>query len=155
MAENQGSAQTRAKNKYNAKAYDSLRVVVKKGRREVIRAHAEARGESLNGFVNRAIDEAIERDAEDDTGIVGKPPAWQVVAVEPHEDYTMTVSFRCGEKKRYDMRPWIDGEKAIKPYEPLKDIDFFMTAYVDGSVAWSDQIDIAPEELYDNGVMID
>lgn len=62
MAENKGTAQTRAKNKYNAKAYDNLRIVVKKGRRDVIRAHAESMGESLNGFVNRAIDEAIERD---------------------------------------------------------------------------------------------
>ena len=64
MAENKGSAQTRAKNKYNAKAYDSLRVVVKKGRKDIIRAHAEKQGESLNGFINRAIDEAIERDGK-------------------------------------------------------------------------------------------
>ena len=64
MAENKGSAQTRAKNKYNAKAYDSLRVVVKKGRKDIIRAHAEKQGESLNGFINRAIDETIERDVK-------------------------------------------------------------------------------------------
>ena len=64
MAENQGSSQTRAKNKYNAKAYDNLRVVVKKGRKDIIRAHAEARGESLNGFVNRAIDETMKRDGD-------------------------------------------------------------------------------------------
>ena len=63
MADSQGSAQTRAKNKYNAKAYDSLRIVVKKGRKEIIKAHAEARGESINGFVSRAIDEAMARDA--------------------------------------------------------------------------------------------
>ena len=63
MADSQGTAQTRAKNKYNAKAYDSLRIVVKKGRKDIIKAHAEQRGESLNGFVNRAIDEAMERDA--------------------------------------------------------------------------------------------
>ena len=31
MDDSQGSAQTRAKNKHNAKAYDSLRIVVKKG----------------------------------------------------------------------------------------------------------------------------
>ena len=31
--------------------------------REVIKAHAEARGESVNGFINRAIDEAMERDS--------------------------------------------------------------------------------------------
>ena len=69
MAETQGSAQTKAKNKYNAKAYDSLRIVVKKGRKDIIKAHAEQQGESINGFVNRAIDEAMERDTtepEDD-----------------------------------------------------------------------------------------
>lgn len=66
MADNKGNAQTKAKNKYNAKAYDRIALQVKKGRKEIIRAHAEARGESLNGFVNRAIDEAIERDNNQD-----------------------------------------------------------------------------------------
>jgi len=62
LAETKGNSQTRAKNKYNAKAYDSLRIVVKKGRKDILKAHAESCGESLNGFVNRAIDETIERD---------------------------------------------------------------------------------------------
>lgn len=61
MPDGKGTSQTRAKNKYNAKAYDSLRIIVKKGKKEVIRAHAERNGESLNGFVNRAIAEAMER----------------------------------------------------------------------------------------------
>lgn len=65
MAENKGNSQTRAKNKYNAKAYDSLRIVVKKGRKEIIKAHAEKQGESINGFVSRAIDETMERDKEE------------------------------------------------------------------------------------------
>ena len=34
MSDSQGTAQTRAKNKYNAKTYDSLRIVVKKGRKD-------------------------------------------------------------------------------------------------------------------------
>lgn len=71
MSETQGSAQTKAKNKYNAKAYDSLRIVVKKGRKDIIKAHAEQQGESINGFVNRAIDEAMERDT---TGTEGTKP---------------------------------------------------------------------------------
>ena len=79
----------------------------------------------------------------------------RLAAVEPHPDYTMTVTFRNGEKRLYDMRPWIESEKYGRVYAPLKDIDFFMRAYVDGSAAWSDEIDIAPEELYDNGVPID
>ena len=57
-------AATKAKNKYNANNYDSLRIVVPKGRKAELQEHAASRDESLNGFVNRAIDEAIERDGE-------------------------------------------------------------------------------------------
>ena len=62
MDVNKAKASTAAKNRYNAKAYDSLRIVVKKGRKAEIQAHAEAMGESLNAFVGRAINEAMERD---------------------------------------------------------------------------------------------
>ena len=67
MAENQGNSQTRAKNKYNAKNYDSLRIIVKKGNKDIIKAHAAEQGESLNGFVNRAIEETIKRDSSSES----------------------------------------------------------------------------------------
>ena len=54
--------QTKASNKYNAKAYDRIALQVKKGERDKLREHAEQRGESLNGFINRAITETVERD---------------------------------------------------------------------------------------------
>ena len=57
-------ARRRANEKYNAKAYDEIKARVSKGHKAEIQAHAEARGESLNGFVNRAIDETIQRDKE-------------------------------------------------------------------------------------------
>ena len=62
MSESKGKSSTRAKNKYNAENYDSLRIVVPKGTKEVIREHAESHNESINGFVNRAINETMERD---------------------------------------------------------------------------------------------
>lgn len=49
-------------NKYIAKAYDRVNLTMPKGRKEIVQAHAEARGESVNGFVNRAISETMERD---------------------------------------------------------------------------------------------
>lgn len=55
-------AQTRASNKYAAKAYDRIALQVKKGQKDAIKAHAETQGESLNGFIKRAIDETMERD---------------------------------------------------------------------------------------------
>lgn len=59
-----GKASTRAKNKYNAANYDRVALQVTIGKKDIIKAHAEAHGESLNGFVNRAIDETIDRDGK-------------------------------------------------------------------------------------------
>lgn len=53
--ENRGKASTRAKNKYNAANYDSLRIVIPKGRKQAVEAHARDRGESVNGLVNALI----------------------------------------------------------------------------------------------------
>ena len=55
-------SQRKAVRKYNEKAYDRIELKVPKGRKQTIQAHATALGESLNGFVNRAIDETVERD---------------------------------------------------------------------------------------------
>ena len=57
-----GKSSTKAKNKYNATNYDNLRIVVPKGTKDIIKAHAERNGESINGFVNRAINETMEND---------------------------------------------------------------------------------------------
>ena len=40
----------------------ALRAIVSQEDRDVIQAHAQARGESVNGFIKRAISEAMERD---------------------------------------------------------------------------------------------
>ena len=55
-------AQQEATARYEAKVYDKVLVRFPKGRKAEIQSHAEARGESVNGFINRAIDEAMERD---------------------------------------------------------------------------------------------
>ena len=58
-----GKTSSAVKDRYNAKAYDEIKVRVDKGRKAEIKAHAEAQGESVNGFINRAIDETMERDS--------------------------------------------------------------------------------------------
>ena len=58
-------AQKKANAKYIAKAYDRIELKVKKGRKDLIKAHAESKGESINGFVNRAINETMEREKSD------------------------------------------------------------------------------------------
>lgn len=63
-----GKTSSKVKDKYNAKTYDEIKVRVFKGQKEKIKAHAESRGESVNGFIGRAIDETMERDSEKSGG---------------------------------------------------------------------------------------
>ena len=55
-------AQQRAVSKYMKENYDEIKVRVEKGQKEAIKAHAEVRGESVNAFVGRAIEETMQRD---------------------------------------------------------------------------------------------
>lgn len=59
-----GKTSSAVKDRYNAKTYDEIKVRVQKGEKDLIQAHAEAHGESTNGFINRAISETMERDNE-------------------------------------------------------------------------------------------
>lgn len=59
-------AQQKAVHKYVKNNYDRIELTVKpKGKKEKIKSYASKNGESLNGFINRAIDEAMERDKND------------------------------------------------------------------------------------------
>lgn len=55
-------AQRRAVAKYNAANYDRVELRLDKGCKDTVKAHAEAQGESLNAFINRAITETMARD---------------------------------------------------------------------------------------------
>lgn len=52
-------AQQKAVNKYMAANYDRINLTVPKGRKDEIQAFAAQTGESVNGFINRAIGEAM------------------------------------------------------------------------------------------------
>lgn len=56
-------AQQKAVTKYVKAKYDRFGLTMPKGNLDKIKAHAEAQGESVNGFIGRAIDETMERDA--------------------------------------------------------------------------------------------
>lgn len=57
-----GKTSAKSINKYMGKAYDRINLTVRKGDKDKIKAHAESMGESVNGFINRAIDETMGRD---------------------------------------------------------------------------------------------
>ena len=76
MEEKKKSSATKAKNKYKSKTYDRIELIVPKGKKDLIKAHANeyqpATGEkgvigytpkgSISGFINRAIDETMKND---------------------------------------------------------------------------------------------
>jgi hypothetical protein len=54
--------------RWDAANLDRLSVALPKGSKEAVRAHADSRGESVNGFIGRAIEETIERDKSTEGG---------------------------------------------------------------------------------------
>ena len=50
-------------NKFIAETYDRVNLTMPKGKKEILQSHVKAQGKSLNGFINEAIDEKIQRDS--------------------------------------------------------------------------------------------
>ncbi len=69
-----------------------------------------------------------------------------VVKVEAKPDYKLFLEFENGEKRVFDMTPYMDKQ----PFAQLKGSPLFGKASVEyGTVVWPGDIDIAPETLYD------
>ena len=50
-----GRTSASVKNRYNAKVYDRIALVVPKGRKLTLEETARSNGESLNGYINRIL----------------------------------------------------------------------------------------------------
>ena len=73
------------------------------------------------------------------------------IQVEATNAYQILVLFDNGEKKRFDVAPYIKGEW----YGQLRSLEYFSRVSTDGfTVVWPDGQDICPDELYDLGESI-
>lgn len=61
-------AQQKAVHKYVKTNYDRMELTVPKGRKQEIKDFAAAHGETVNGFINRLIDEAMKQDTASGEG---------------------------------------------------------------------------------------
>ena len=73
----------------------------------------------------------------------------QVNSVETAPNFSLLLSFNNGERRCFDMRPYLH----YPVFHRLENPGFFSLAYVDyGTVIWPGDIDIAPETLYEYSV---
>lgn len=75
----------------------------------------------------------------------------ELLSVSPEEGYKLLLSYENGEKKIFDVSPYISGAW----YGELKDLETFKKVRVSNhSVEWEGGQDIAPHELYHNSIYI-
>ncbi len=55
-------SQQKAVNKYVKNNYDRINVTFPKGQKEIIKTAATAAGESVNGYIKKAVDDRLERE---------------------------------------------------------------------------------------------
>ena len=64
-----GKISTSSKNKWNAAHYDRVSLMLPKGKKDIIQEHANQQGETVNRFINRSIDNQMERDKLEKQGL--------------------------------------------------------------------------------------
>ena len=73
-----------------------------------------------------------------------------IIAVVPQENYVLRLKFENGEQRYLDMKPYLS--RGV--FKELADKDTFNTAHVSfDTVAWKNEIDLAPEILYKKSVL--
>ncbi|HAQ18255.1 MAG TPA: DUF2442 domain-containing protein [Prolixibacteraceae bacterium] len=65
--------------------------------------------------------------------------------VKPQDDYFLLLTFENGEKRQFDMKPYLD----LGIFRELKDIKLFNTVRTSfDSIEWANKADLDPEFLY-------
>jgi hypothetical protein len=72
--------------------------------------------------------------------------------VKPHDNYMLILTFENGEKRQFDMKPYLD--KGI--FKELKDPKLFKTVKISfDSIEWANEADFDPEVLYQKSQRIE
>lgn len=67
----------------------------------------------------------------------------RVISAEACPDYQLLLTFKNGEKKRYDASPLF----SLPAYRNLKNV-FFSVRVAYGTAVWPGDLDISPDTLY-------
>ena len=77
----------------------------------------------------------------------GDLPKWIILEAKPKDDYTIFVKFADGKSGSFDAGDLIKRQ----PWIQVADVELFMQVRpAFGTLVWNDDVDIAPEYVYDN-----
>ncbi|MBW8332287.1 MAG: DUF2442 domain-containing protein [Prolixibacteraceae bacterium] len=69
----------------------------------------------------------------------------RVIEVKPEKDFSLLLTFSNGEKKRFDVKPYL----GIGIFKDLKDLSLFYSVKPFlGSIQWANGLDLCPDTLY-------
>lgn len=79
----------------------------------------------------------------------------KVKEVVPKENYTLLVTFVSGERKMYDVKPLFSKWEVFIALETIYGLFEQVRVDVGGyGICWNEYIDLACDELYENGTKI-
>jgi len=71
--------------------------------------------------------------------------------VEPKDNYLLILTFENGEKRQFDMKPFLD----VGIFKELRDLKVFRTVKPSfDSIEWENEADVDPMTLYTDSVEI-
>ena len=71
--------------------------------------------------------------------------------VDPLDNYLLLLTFENGEKRQFDMKPYLD----LGIFKELKDLRLFRTVKTNfDSIEWDNEADLDPEVLYQNSIKV-
>ncbi len=76
----------------------------------------------------------------------------KLLVVKPMDASMLYLEYETGEKKLFDVKPYISGSW----YGELSDSEYFKTVHIISGgfgIEWENGQDIAPHELYENGIL--
>lgn len=74
-----------------------------------------------------------------------------VKSVEPIGNYNLILTFDNGEKRQFDMNPFLD----LSIFKELRDITKFNSVRISfDTIEWDNEVDLDPEILYKESVKI-
>jgi len=72
--------------------------------------------------------------------------------VKPQDDFHLLLTFENGEKRLFDMKPYLD----FGIFKDLKDIRLFKTVKTSfDTIEWDNEADFDPETLYNKSIKVE